>query len=92
MKDLHVEFENQLKNALIDNQDHYFLVPRRIGVTTILKNLSNVGKGIFGQLKEPCAESITLNNGHIIIVGSGDYYQNWMHSLETEAKKHEILY
>ena len=91
MGNLYDEFVNKLKSALVDKQNHYFLVPRRIGATTLLKNLSNEGKGIFEQLEELNAESIILNTGYTIIVGSGSFYQNSMNSLETEAKKHVLL-
>lgn len=91
MNDLRHEFKIAFSNAWVDGKDHYFIVPRRMGTTTLLKNLSNAGKGTFKELKEVDAESITLDNGSEIIIGSGCRYQKWMNSLETEASKHVYL-
>jgi len=99
MNILNITFISELESGLYDNQNHCFIVPRRIGTTRALQNLAIMGEGFY-EKKEILGfglgwgnqyESLLLNNGCEIIVGSGNDYRDCIFSLQENAVLHQIL-
>ncbi len=90
LNEIRDQFEKDLTTVIEGtfDQDHSFEVPRRVGTTTLLKQMSER----FLLVYEDCRgyEIISNSNGKRIVAGCGDVFKDFIYPLHNKIE-HTLL-